>query len=54
MRTACLPEAATEPDPAAREAEIARRRRGRNHAVLVLLLLFALLLYGLAMVRLGG
>ncbi len=35
-------------------AEIARRRRGRNLAVLTVLLLFALLLYGLAMVRLGG
>ena len=47
------------PEPAdldadARIAEIARRRRGRNRAVLAVLLLFALLLYGLAMVRLGG
>ncbi len=41
-------------DAAAREAEVARRRRGRNRAVLGVLLLFALLIYGLAMVRLGG
>ncbi len=41
-------------DAEARGAEIARRRRGRNRAVLAVLLLFALLLYGLAMVRLGG
>ena len=41
-------------DADAREAETLRRRRGRNRAVLAVLLLFALLLYGLAMVRLGG
>ncbi len=41
-------------DDAARGVEIERRRRGRNRAVLAVLLLFALLLYGLAMVRLGG
>ena len=41
-------------DAEARERLILRRRRGRNRAVLAVLLLFALLLYGLAVVRLGG
>ena len=43
-----------ERDAAAREAEGARRRRGRNRAVLGVLLLFGLVSYGLALVRLGG
>lgn len=38
----------------AQAAEILRRRRGRVRAVLLVLLVLALLLYGLTLVRLGG
>jgi uncharacterized protein involved in exopolysaccharide biosynthesis len=42
------------PDLPDRETEILRRRRGRILAVLAVLLLLALLLYGLTLVKLTG
>jgi hypothetical protein len=42
------------PDLPDRAAEIQRRRRGRTVAVLAVLLLLALLLYGLTLVKLTG
>jgi hypothetical protein len=39
--------------PSSEEAEVARRRRGRNIAMLLILLALALLFYAIAMVKMA-